>query len=305
MNPIDTVRKNLAALAEEGARITEKRLYELSELSRVVYEKIKDDLGGEENESLFHRGNTDALLFDALDGEEIPTEYLPLLGKMQALSASLEIASFSLFLAEEIRSHDALFSPWRESHTPNARIAYVPTGKAEKAYFALADARKDASVHYATSASDALSALLSHQADFVMLPYISASGQTLSGTERLWMENDLFLSALVTVANGEEKLVYALLSSFLSPYAETDGMSLCLEVIADTYAHLGRIFSVLPVLGYRQTSVFAEWEEYGRIRARITLDGDGDDVALWLYLSFDSAGMTPLGRYPTLEIQER
>ena len=52
-----------------------------------------------------------------------------------------------------------------------------------------------------------------------MLPFMAASGEILSGTERLWLENDLCLSALITITVGEEKLAYALFSTEISPFA--------------------------------------------------------------------------------------
>ena len=55
MTPLDTVKKNLADLEGESALLTEKILFELSELSAIVYEKIKSDLQEEEVETFFHR----------------------------------------------------------------------------------------------------------------------------------------------------------------------------------------------------------------------------------------------------------
>ena len=116
------------------------------------------------------------------------------------------------------------------------------------------------------------------------------------------MENDLSLSALITVTEGEGRLAYAVFSSELSPYAMTDRMSYCISVTADSYAHLGRILSAVPVFGYSQTALSVGDDEYGRVRARLTLCGDGDAMALWLYLLLYSVSSTLLGRYPTIEI---
>ena len=165
----------------------------------------------------------------------------------------------------------------------------------------MAEARRDASVHYADSAADAVAALLSHRADFALLPFISAKGEPLIGIHRLWMQNDLFISALVTVSEGEEKLIYALFSSELSPYVPNDRMALAFKLTVDSYAHLGRLLANLPVFGYIQTSLSTEGEEYGRVCVRLSLVGDGDVTALWIYFSLYAVGASLLGRYPIIE----
>ena len=77
-----------------------------------------------------------------------------------------------------------------------------------------------------------------------------------------------------------------------------------LRLTADSFATLGTVFSTLSVFGLRQTEFLPEKEEYGRVCGRITLEGDGNLPALWLYLSFLSVGASFLGRYPytTIEI---
>lgn len=302
MTPIDIVKENLFALSADEMLITEKKLYELSELSELLYLKIKDDLYGDEIESLLHRGNAEGFLAESSNDGACPAEYALFLKDRKRLSFSAEIAALSVFLSERMQADGGANFLWRDLPARGARIAYVPAGKAERAYFALSEIRKEAAVYYAASASDAVAALLAHQADYAMLPFMASSGETLSGTERLWHENDLCLSALVTITVGEEKLAYALFSTEISPFAVIEEMSLALTVTADSYAHLGNILTAIPIFGYTTTAFSSLGEEYGRVRARITLCGAGDATALWLYMSLYSAGFSLVGRYPTIEI---
>ena len=302
MTPIDTVKENLFALSAEEMLITEKKLYELSELSELLYLQIKDDLHSDETEALLQRGNAEGFLAEIPNNDACPAEYALFLKDRKRLSFSAEAAALSFFLSERIQADGDVNFLWRDRPTRGARIAYVPAGKAEQAYFALSEIRKEAAVYYAASAADAVAALFAHQADYAMLPFMAASGETLSGTERLWLENDLCLSALITITVGEEKLAYALFSTEISPFAVREKMSLTLTVTADSYAHLGSILTALPLFGYTTTAVSSVGEEYGRVRARITLCDAGDATALWLYLSLYSAGFSLIGRYPTIEI---
>ena len=302
MTPLDTIKGNLSSLSLEEMHLFEKRLYEISELSRVLYGKFHGISTVEDAEAVFHRGNAEEFFFDFSNEEGIPNEYVSFLRDKQGCDLSCETSALAIFLAERFRAdgRDDLFH--REKPTHGARIAYVPAGRAERAYFALADRRHTASVYYAASAADAVAALLAHQADYAMLPFMAANGEILSGTERLWLENDLSLSALVTLKDGEGRLAYAVFSSTPTPYVETDAMSLSISVTADSYAHLGRILSAIPAFGYTQTALSVGDDEYGRVHARLTLCANGDFMALWLYLLLYSVNASLLGRYPTIEI---
>lgn len=305
MTPFDIIKENLSLLTEEESGVSEKKLYELSELSRVVYERIQHDLRSEESESLFHYGATEAFSFTGYDPEALPSEYVVLLKEKRRLSSLSEICAFSVFLSERIKAENKDYTPWREISPSAARVVYVPARRAEKAYFALSALNRNASVLYADSAADAVSALLAHHAEYALLPYMSAKGEPLSGISRLFTQNDLCFSALVASEEGEDRLVYALVSTELCPFAETDRMALSFKITADSYAHLGSILSAIPVFGYTQTSLSTESEEYGRVRARLSLVGEGDATALWIYLSLYAVGVSHLGRYPIIEIEER
>ena len=106
---------------------------------------------------------------------------------------------------------------------------------------------------------------------------------------------------LVRLSEGEQELSFALLSNEVTPFLFSEDMCLMLLLTADSYAHLGRMLSALTVFGYRQTALSTTAEEYGRVRANVALGGDGNYLALWIYLSLYSVGFSLFGRYPVIE----
>ena len=305
MKPFDVIRENLSVLAAEEARVTEKTLYELSELSSLLYERVKDDLFTEDAEALLHRGTLQEFLLDISVNATLPSGYAMLLKDKHSLSALSEVCAFAHFLSERIQEDCSGYTPWRSTASRGARIAYVPAVRTEKAYFALSALKNDASVLYVSSASDAVSELLANRADYALLPYVAAKGEPLVGIHRLAAQNDLYFSAIVTLVEGDERFVYALFSQDFAPFAQTDCMVHSFKITAESYSHLGRILSAIPVFGYTQTSLSTESEEYGRVRAHLSLRGDGDETALWIYFSLYAVGVSHLGRYPIIEIEER
>ena len=304
MTPLDTVKENLSLLHKDMMHVSEKTLYELSELSEILYKRMGYDLHTETAEMLLHRGSVAPFLFSTLQ-DEIPAAYKHILKEKETFTHAVYVCAFSLFLSEKIRKGGKNALPWKEQGRARARIVYVPSSKADEAYFTLAALRREASVVYAESTQDAINILLSREADFAMLPYLSANGERVRGVDRLCAQNDLYLCARISFPEKEDTLVYALFSTQIAPYIQTDTMALSLQITADSYAHLGRILSAIPAFGYEQASLFTEAEEYGRVRACAELFGEGDALALWLYLSLYSAGSTLLGRYPVIETKER
>jgi hypothetical protein len=233
---------------------------------------------------------------------ETPSEYLPLLQEMGEGELRADLCAFSLFLAERTSADVKRPIPWREAAHSGSRIAYVPSAWADRAYLALAGEREDATVLYARSAAAAVDLLLVGEADFALLPYASGSGEPLLAIERLCARHDLCISALITVQDGDDRPIYALVSTLLSPFSVQEDMLLSLYLTADSYEHLGRLLSAFPLFGYRQIGLSCEVEEYGRVRGRITLEGEGNAIALYIYLSLSSAGFSILGRYPMFKI---
>ena len=300
MTALDTIKENLHALEKEHGMLSEKLLYEISELSDTVFEKIKHALYSEDTAELFRRSRV-AALASALSTEETPREYLSALKAREDATYSLGLAAFSLFLSERFRKDEPELLPWREIDG-RARIVYVPASLADDVYFALAKRRQDATVLYAENTRGAVEMLVSGRADYAMLPYMSADGELLSGISRFLTLHDLSFAALVSLSRESGKLVYALLSRTPSPFVYDEGMHLSFRLTADSYAHLGAIFSALPVMGYTQSEFFPEREEYGRVCGRVTLTGAGDACALWTYLSLYAVGFSFLGRYPNIDL---
>ena len=300
MTALDTITENFHILEKEHGALSEKLLYELSELARTVFERIKNDFQSEETIELFRQSRV-ATLTSSLANDETPAEYFSILKARESGSYSVSLAAFSVFLSELFRAKDPMLLPWHEEKG-GKRIVYVPGGLADEAYFALSRLRSDVTVLYADSTRGVLDSLMAGKADYAMLPYISAEGDLLSGVSRFLTMHDLSFSALVSVPRGEGRFVYALLAPVFSPFVALESMHLSFRVTAESFSHLGAMLSAFPIMGYRQTEFVPEREEYGRACGRVTLTGDGDTLALWTYLSLYSVGFSFLGRYPNIDL---
>ncbi len=302
MTAFEIIKENLSSLKAKSDLLSEKRLYELSELADVIHTQLSEEFREGEWEESFFRLRVPELLWCDVLHLETPSEYLPFLKKDSERDLSTDLCAFSVFLAERIGANVKRPFPWREAERGGSRIAYIPSAWADRAYLALAGEREDAAVLYARSASAVVDALLVGEADFALLPYASAEGEPLLGIERLCARHDLCISALVTVFEGDDRPIYALVSTEPCPYSVKENMLLSLSLTADSYEHLGRLLSAFPLFGYRQRGLSCTEEEYGRIRGRITLEGEGNAIALYIYLSLCSVGFSILGRYPMFEI---
>lgn len=300
MTATDIIKENMATIKGEQSRLAEKLLYELSELSALVYQNIRDDLDGEETVEFFHKYRSE-FLASVLADENTPFAYLAALKERGNASYSQSLASFSVFLAERIRADRPTLLPWEE-YDGGARITYVHAAMADEVYFALSQMRDGVSVSYSDSARLSVDALRSNRADYAMLPYMSREGELLSGVSRMLDSHDLFIAALVSVTKEDGRLFYVLLSSRVSPFLSMEKMALSFRVTAESFNHLGHMFSAFSAMGFLQTDFVPEREEYGRVCGRVTLTGEGDPLALWAYLSLYSVGFSFLGRYPIIDL---
>lgn len=300
MTPLETVKSNLSALIKKSGRLSEKQLYECSELVSVLYGALGAELFGDETAELL-RQSRDAFRDIPLSDVGTPPEYLPLLKQKDAAEESFGLAALSVFFAERVRRERGVDFPWTENKI-GARVAYVPTGSAEEAYFALAARRGDVSVLYADNTRGAAELVQTERADYALVPYATAGGEPLLGVSRFLTEGDLLLAALVFVPREEGRLTYALLSARPAPFVFSADMRITIRLTAEDPAHLGRMLAAFPTFGYDGTELLPEREEYGRVCARVTLAGEGDPVALWTYLSIYSVGFSFLGRYPLIEL---
>lgn len=290
---------NLSLLFEEERGVREKRLYELSALACEIASSMEGRAFSEENEEYLR--NCCFSVFSS-EGKAYDTVMYPTKAAQNeelASELSHDAVAFALFLSECVRAKGTPPPPWREKRGA-VRIAYVSTPRADRAYLALADRRQDVSVVYVENAAAAAQAVLAEKADYALLPYMAAEENILPGTAKLIDRHELCLDCLIRLTEGEERFSYALLSSEVTPFLSSEDMCLALLLTADSYAHLGRMLSAFSALGYREPALSSAKEEYGRVRANITLSGEGDPFALWVYLSLSSVGFSLRGRYPVI-----
>ena len=281
--------KELRITAEKQKQLS---LFTLSELSAVLLEEAKS--------SLLTDGTLRLSLLDTVgeENEAIPTVYQPLLRESAEDDRSATLCALAVFLANRLRKTDAAFSLWRESAPAKGRICYLPSARAEAAYAACAKERVDASVAPVDNAALGCAALTSGDADYLLLPYATASGARLASTERLVAEYDLYTVAMVQV--GDESGRYGVFSVYNAPFVEKEKMYLSLRFTASSYPHMGRMLSAFSALGFAVNEL-SSLDDYGRVSCRAVLEEKGDTLALWLYLCLYAGGFSYLGRFPLLQ----
>ena len=293
------VLENLALLSEQREQVGEKRLYEMSELSRLAFAAMEGEPFSAENEeflrkrysSVFSLGNEayDTVMYPCRDAQN----------EAAASQLSQDATAFALFFAELVAQKGDPRPPWSEKKGA-VRIAYVPSSRSDSAYLAIAEKRRDASVLYVENATSAVQAVLSGEAAYALLPYMAAGDTVLPGTVRLIDSHELYINGVVTLTEEEEHFSFALLSPLPAPLLSVGDMRLSLRLTADSYAHLGRMLSAFSAFGYAKAELSATKEEYGRVCAQVTLGAEGNTLALWAYLSLYSVGFTLRGRYPLI-----
>lgn len=301
MQSLAIVGDNLNRLFDEEKRLSALALYELSELARVAADRIKEVADPDERERILSE-----ILFrfveknDAPDAEA-PCAYIPFADVAQRDRFSVCAAAFAVFLSEAVTDGVPML-PWQESRIAAPRLCYVKQARTDGLYLALSERVPRLAVSYAERNEDAVRAVSSGRADYALLPY-ALGGERLAATLSLVAKHELYLSGTVDVKEGDGVLTYALFSKACAPFLQQQNMHLALRLTADTFSTLGTVFSAFSAFGFRQTDFLPEQEEYGRACGRVTLVGDGNLPALWLYLSFLSVGAAFLGRYPHFVIE--
>lgn len=289
------LKNSLKELKTEGERQKELLLFTLSELSVLWLEEAKDSLldDGTLRLSLPHA--------QPEEGGALPKAYAPLLRESEEDERSLAFAALAVFLAKGLRERDAAFSPWRKTAPKGGRICYLPSAPAEAAYGACAKVRSDVSVSPVDNVMLGCAALAAEDADYLLLPYATASGTRLSSTEKLVEEYDLYTVAMVQMeAEGGR---YGLFSLHNAPFAEREQMYLSLRFTANSYPHMGRMLSAFAALGF-SVKELSSADDYGRVSCRAVLGEKGDALALWLYLCLYAGGFSFLGRFPLLKAEQ-
>ncbi|MBO7170017.1 MAG: hypothetical protein J6W28_02440 [Clostridia bacterium] len=288
------LENSLRELKKEGERQKAMSLFTLSELSFALFEETKS--------SLLNDGALRLPLLGAtFEGDkDLPTAYEPLMRESAEDERSETLSALAVFLAKRLREADKDFSPWRETAPRGGRICYLPSARAEAAYVACAKERTDASVAPVDNAELGMAALAAGDADYLLLPYVTASGARLSSTEKLVAQYDLYTAAVVQMGDAEGK--YGLFSLHNAPFLEKERMYLSLRYTASSYPHMGRMLTAFSAFGFA-VSELSTAEDYGRVACRSVLEEKGDLLALWLYLCLYAGGFSFTGRFPVLQTE--
>ena len=303
MGARQTVRRNLERLAAARAADRELYLLSLSELAEQILSSLGEVGRIEEMMDLLGEGSFRELLAPHAVGEDVLGVLRPLMVEMSSLDLASDFAALSLLLSEQIARMHGRTLPWRERALERARVAYLPSPRAEAAFLRLCKERPETALLYTESMEGACDAL-AEKADYALLPYTAEDGTPLRSVLQLVGRHDLYLCASVPVQGEDAAVRYALFSKEIAPFLATHVMQTDVRVSATSLAHLSAMMAQLPLFGFQQTAYFPEGEAYGRVLGRLSLAGTGDALALFIYFSLFANGFSLLGRYPLLSAEE-
>lgn len=289
--------ENLATLGEEKGRLDEKRLYELSELSFVIWQRVKEGKISLKTPYGFSDGvapflkRTDVLYKGY-------AEYEPFLDRARLCERALMCAALSRFLSERLGKE--AFCPFPKTKGKGTRVAYVPSPLSEAAYTVISG-RRDTSVLYISGAAEAFAALGASEADYALLPLSYQDGERIPSIGKLARQAEAYIAATVSVLDGEREATYALYSLEPSPFVESESCFLEWQLTQNSYDDVSLLMSGVSLFGHTLAEYRCSPSEYGRVNCRATLYGKGDDAALWFYLSIMAGEFSLLGVYPRLE----
>ena len=284
---------NLKELNVLSSRIEEKRLFELSELSHIAAEQILEGKISLETPYAF----SDAVRFrmERERDAHTPKDYASVLEKSADLALLLDTVAFSAFLSKALGGALSPFPKGRKAQ--DVRIAYIPSPISEQAYKAVSAYLRKSTVLYVGGAEEACASVLASDADGLLLP-IARGGERIAAIERLTERYKLYMSAIIPVygTDGQEML-YAFFTAQPTFFESAGGECLELLIQAESYEAAMETASLLSAFGYDVSYIAFSPLDYGRVRARIALVGDGDESALWFFLSLCTGEFFVLGRY--------
>lgn len=307
-SPESVTLDNLSALADSGARLTERRACEISELAdsavRFSLELFSSGMGIYEILSL---------LSDGLDGvgKVDAASKLALFGAYADFASAFDRAELAALLVDRLRlagiSVDA--SDMLPEVSGDERIVYVKNALADEAYDVLTEDFTDPRVSYAGSFGDAVDAVVSGDATYCLLPLEERGGTRLSLISELIFRHDLRICSITPVFGyeGNADMKYALMSlgysvPELSP--DDDGY-LEIRIRADENGNLVELLSVASYLGvsvYRINTLTFDTEGVTDSFHEIVFRSDkGDFTQLLVYLTLFSSAFIPVGMYKNLE----
>ncbi len=288
----DILRENLVDLTQRTTKNEKIKLYELAELAEMADIMTNEPALPFSLEGLYQEKTEEAAT--------VPMAYMPLLRERKNAMASADLAAFASFLSARFSALPDFRYPWEEKSPPKARICYLPSPQAEAAYAACAAFCNDASVYFADGAEQGCEAVVSGEADYVLLPYITASGLRFSSTEKLIKRYDLYTAAAVNIAEEERGVLYGLFAATNHPFFEKDDMLFALRFTAESYAHMGYILSAFGAFEFSALHFSSHWEDYDRVECHVVLKNKGNYMALWTYLYLYANGFSVLGRFPLI-----
>ena len=288
--------ENMQFLFAERRNNTEKMFYELSELSYLCAKQIKTAKDKNADNDFFEED-----LWKEIDENKAPVcdvlqEYKTLLGVEQCKTVLLQKAAFSLFLSQRVEKRKKRSIMAQES----CCIAYVRSPLAEIAYAKLEKYRKGATVLYVDGAEGALAAVVSSEADCALLPLTYLGGERIAAVERLSERYHMYLNACIDIGTEEGETVFGMFSLKDVPLFAEGEQYLEFRFTTWSYHAVSEILSFLPSFGFETIRFSCSADDDARVSARVVLKGDGDEAALWYYLSLAANGYVALGKYPLL-----
>ena len=307
-SPESVTLDNLSVLADSGARLTERRACEISELAdsavRFSLELFSSGMGIYEILSLISDG------LDVIGGN-VSLSGLALAGAHDSFVSAFDRAELATLLVERLRlagvSIDA--SDMLPEVSGDERITYVKNALADEAYDVLTENFRDPRVNYAKSFKDAVDSILSGSATYCLLPLEERGGTRLSLVSELIYRHELRICSITPVFGyeGNADMKYALMSlgysvPELSP--DDDGY-LEIRIRAEEGGALSELLSVASYLGvsvYRINTLTFDTEGVADSFHEIVFRSDkGDFTQLLVYLTLFSSAFIPIGMYKNLE----
>lgn len=300
--------QNLSTLSYDGARLSERRACEISELvaSAISFSLglHSTGMGIYEILSLLSEGLADL-------GRDEPTSGLALAGAHHSFVSAFDRAELSDLFVKRLRqsgvSVDA--AEMLPAVFGDERIAYVKNALADEAYDVLTQDFSDPRVLYVHSFKEAADAVASGDATFCLLPLEERGGTRLAPISELIFRRELRICRITPVFGfeGNADMKYALLSTGYSvPELSADDEGyLEIRIGADESNKLSELISVASYYGisvYRINTLSFDTDGETESFHEIVFRSSGRDFTpLLIYLTLFSSAFVPIGMYKNLE----
>ena len=299
---------NLSVLADSGARLTERRACEISELAdtavRFSLELFSSGMGIYEILSLLSEGLV------GIGRGESPSE-LALSDAYGSFVSAFDRAELATLLVDRLRLAGVSVgaSDMLPEVSGDERIIYVKNALADEAYDVLTENFRDPRVSYAKSFKEAVDSVVSGDATYCLLPLEERGGTRLSLVSELIFRHDLRICCITPVFGyeGNADMKYALMALGYSvpELAPDDDGYLEIRIRAEEDGTLAELLSVASYLGisvYRINTLTFDTDGVTDGFHEIVFRSDkGDFTPLLVYLTLFSPAFIPIGMYKNLE----